>query len=66
MIWDTWLRRRRWEKRLDAELRFHLEQLINDYISAGLGREEARQRAYREFGAVELTKDECRDQRPFP
>ncbi len=56
MIWDTWLRRRRWEKRLDADLRVHLEQLINDYISAGLGREEARQRAYREFGAVELTK----------
>ena len=51
------------EQRLDAELEFHLEQQIADYIAAGLTREEARCRARREFGGVELYKEECRDTR---
>jgi len=61
---DLWLGRRGWERRMDAELRFHLESQIEDYVSQGLSREEAELRARREFGAVELAKDECRDQRP--
>ena len=64
MMWDSWFRRRRWERRMDAELRFHLDSQISDYMSQGLSREDAELRARREFGAVELTKDECRDQRP--
>ncbi len=64
MKWDSWFRRRRWERRMDAELRFHLDSLIGDYMGQGLSREEAELRARREFGAVELAKDECRDQRP--
>ncbi len=64
MKWDVWFSRRRWERRMDAELRFHLENQIDDYLSQGLGREEAEMRARREFGALELAKDECRDQRP--
>ncbi|MGH9673956.1 MAG: permease prefix domain 1-containing protein, partial [Bryobacteraceae bacterium] len=65
MMWDAWLRRRRWERRLDAEMRFHLEQQVRDSVRAGMTPEEARRKAMREFGAVELAKDECRDQRPF-
>jgi len=49
---------------MDAELRFHFESQIDDYVSQGLSREEAEVRARREFGALELAKDECRDQRP--
>lgn len=64
MRWDSWFRRRRWETRMDAELQFHLQSQISDYVSQGLSREEAELRARREFGAVELAKDECRDQRP--
>src|SRR5258708_22486697 len=64
MNWDSWLKRRRWEARMDAELRFHLHSQISDYVSQGLSQEEAEMRARREFGAVELAKDECRDQRP--
>lgn len=64
MIWDSWFRRRRWETRMDAELRFHLHSLISDYVDEGLSEKEAELRARREFGAVELAKDECRDQRP--
>jgi putative ABC transport system permease protein len=48
---------------MDAEFRFHLESQIREYISQGLNREEAELRARREFGPMELAKDECRDQR---
>ena len=65
MKWDAWLRRRRWERRMDAEMRFHLDCQVEDYISQGLSRGEAERRARREFGAVDLAKDECRDQRPL-
>jgi putative ABC transport system permease protein len=65
MRWDFWLRGSRWERRMDKELRFHLEQQIRDNISAGLDAKEARAKAYRDFGAIELVKEECRDQRPI-
>lgn len=65
-MWNAWFRRRRWEQSLDAELRFHLEQMIEDSIAAGLSPDEARRRARRDLGSFELAKDECRDQRPFP
>ncbi|MEX2260651.1 MAG: ABC transporter permease [Bryobacteraceae bacterium] len=64
MRWDSWFKRRHWEGQMDAEFRFHLESQINDYVTQGLGREAAESRARREFGALELAKDECRDQRP--
>jgi putative ABC transport system permease protein len=64
MKWDSWFKRRRWEARMDAELGFHLQSQISDYVSHGLSQEEAERRARLEFGAVELAKDECRDQRP--
>jgi predicted permease len=48
---------------MDDELRFHLDQQIRDYMDSGLSRTEAERRARREFGTLELTKDECRDQR---
>jgi predicted permease len=49
---------------MDAELQLHLEQQVADYVRQGLSREEAEVRARREFGAIELAKDECRDERP--
>jgi putative ABC transport system permease protein len=49
------------EKHLDAELRFHLEQQIADYISAGMKPEDARRRARLEFGGMDQVKEECRD-----
>jgi hypothetical protein len=66
MLWDALFRKVRWERRLDAEMRFHLAQQVQDYVAQGLSREEAQQRAYREFGGIELSKEECRDQTPFP
>ena len=57
------LRRRNWERSMDTELRFHLDQQINEYMGRGLSRAEAERRARQEFGTLELAKDECRDQR---
>jgi predicted permease len=54
-------RRARTEKRLDAELRFHLEQQIADYVASGLSPEEARRHARLEFGRLDQVKEECRD-----
>jgi predicted permease len=48
---------------MDAELRFHLDQQIRDYLERGLSRAEAERRARQEFGTLDLAKDECRDQR---
>jgi len=60
-----WLRRlfhgRVAEQRLDAELRFHLEQRIRDYIASGLSPDEARRQANLAFGGFEQVKQDCRE-----
>lgn len=47
---------------MDAEFRFHLETRIRVYVDQGFSPQEAELRARREFGPVELAKDECRDE----
>jgi putative ABC transport system permease protein len=54
-------RRARTERQLDAELRFHLEQQIADYIESGMTPDEARRRARLEFGGLDQVKEDCRD-----
>jgi macrolide transport system ATP-binding/permease protein len=52
MHWyQRFFRRRFMEKKLDAELRFHLEEQIADYVAAAMTPEEANRRARLEFGA---------------
>ena len=70
MLWKRvrrWMgamaRRSRREREMDAELRFHVEGLVEDLVGRGLGREEAGRRAQMEFGGVERAKEECRDAR---
>jgi predicted permease len=62
-----WLRRlfrkEQSEKQLDAELRFHLERQISDYIAAGMAPEEARRCARLAFGGLEAIKQETREAR---
>ncbi|MGE0040850.1 MAG: ADOP family duplicated permease [Vicinamibacterales bacterium] len=53
--------RRRGEQRMDAELQFHLDALADDYVRQGVDRAEAERLARRDFGPLELAKDECRD-----
>ena len=57
------LRRDAAERELSEELRYHLEQKTREFVAAGLTLEEARRKAMREFGGVELSKENCRDAR---
>ena len=57
------LRRKAVEAELDEELRFHLEQQVEKYVQGGLSREQAKRRAWMEFGGLEQAKEECRDAR---
>src|SRR5271155_472672 len=56
-------RRHRHERQLDAEIRFHIDRMAQDYVSRGIAPEVARRRARIEFGGAEQIKEECRDVR---
>lgn len=51
------------EQDLHDEIRYHLEQKAQEFIAQGLGPEEARYAALREFGGIEQAKEKCRDAR---
>jgi macrolide transport system ATP-binding/permease protein len=51
------------EQELDAELRFHVEQQIEENLAAGMPPAEARYAAYRTIGSVAQVEEECRDMR---
>src|SRR2546426_6197458 len=55
--------RKRGERELDDEVRFHLEMQIEDNLKAGMNPAEARRAALRSFGAVEPMKETYREQR---
>ncbi|MGA7785934.1 MAG: ABC transporter permease, partial [Candidatus Acidiferrales bacterium] len=59
----TILRRARTDSEMDAELRFHLAARANDLIKQGVSPQDAARRARIEFGAIESTREECRDER---
>lgn len=56
-------RRRRVEQELNEELRFHLDQMVEEHIGKGKSPAEAHQAALRELGGVDQFKEECRDAR---
>ena len=56
-------RRRQVERELDDEIRYHLEQQIEENVARGMTPEEARFAALRAFGGVEYRKEKLRDQR---
>ncbi len=51
------------ESHMDTELQFHINAYAEDLIRKGIPQDEAFRRAKLEFGGVELTKEECREQR---
>src|SRR5207245_5892504 len=55
--------RPRVEQELDDELRFHLEQQIEENIARGMTHEEARYAARRSVGGLAQITEECRDMR---
>ena len=57
--------RKRLERELDEEVRFHLEMQIEDNLKAGMNPAEARYAALRSFGAIEPMKETYRERRTF-
>src|SRR5690242_13230944 len=53
-------KRSRIEQELQKELRFHLDQQIEENIAAGMSREEARYAALRTIGNIGNIQEECR------
>jgi putative ABC transport system permease protein len=54
-------RRRKTEREMDAEMRFHLEMETAENIRRGMSEEDARLAALRSFGGVEQVKEAYRD-----
>ncbi len=57
------LGRRRMERDMDAELRFHVSSYTEDLVRSGMPRGEAERRARIEFGNFEPLKEDCRQAR---
>jgi predicted permease len=55
--------RRRQEREMDEEVRYHIEMETRRNVETGLSEAEARRRAVRDFGGVERHKDDMRDER---
>src|SRR5262245_32900510 len=64
-FWNLF-RRKRLERELDAELRYHIESLEAEYRARGLSPYEAHLSARRDFGGSEHIRDAYRDQRGIP
>lgn len=56
-------RKNEMEREMDSELRFHLDMEAKKNMQRGMSEKEARLAALRSFGGVELTKEQCRDER---
>ena len=59
--WKSRSSKRPLETQLDAEIRFHIEELTEANIAAGLTPEEARRKAMLEFGGKDQITEELRD-----
>jgi len=59
-------RKRRLDRELDEELRFHFDAQIEQNLCQGRTPRQARDEARRSFGGVEQAKEAYRDQRGIP
>jgi predicted permease len=56
-------RRRDFEDGMSEELRFHVEQYVNELVRSGMSPEKAARLARMEFGSLDTVKEDCREQR---
>ena len=56
-------RRQQADDELDEELRYHIEQKTEQYLTKGFDPPEARRRAMLEMSGIERSKEECRTMR---
>src|SRR5436190_17546689 len=57
------MRSSREETEMQQELALHVEQLTREYIASGMSEADAHRAARREFGSLEVIKEQCRDMR---
>src|SRR5215470_1981548 len=55
--------RRRMEDEMDAEMRLHIRDFVEDRVRSGASRAEAERSALMEFGSIQGFKEECREAR---
>jgi putative ABC transport system permease protein len=60
-----YLRRDRFDRELEEEMRFHLEMKAEENLAAGISQEEARYAARRQFGNQTLLREVSRDMWSF-
>ncbi len=56
-----YLRRERFDRELEEEVRFHLEMKAEEYVAAGMRPEEARRAALRQFGNETRLRESSRE-----
>ena len=61
--WQRLRNKDRLERELDAELRYHFDREVTDYVRMGMSDEEARRRARLDLGGEDPLKESCRDAR---
>jgi putative ABC transport system permease protein len=61
--WRALFRKRQVERELEDELSFHLEREAAQNLRDGMNPNDARYSALKSFGALERSKEECRDAR---
>jgi putative ABC transport system permease protein len=59
--WKSLFPKRASDTQMNSELRFHIDELTEEYIAAGMPPEEARRRATLDFGGQENFKEQVRD-----
>jgi putative ABC transport system permease protein len=59
--WKSLFPKRASDAQMNSELRFHIDELTDENIAAGMSPGEARRRAMLEFGGQEKCKEEVRD-----
>jgi predicted permease len=58
-------KRDKFEQELDDELRYHLERDAEQNLKFGMNRDESQYAAFKAFGNLDRSKEECRDARGF-
>ncbi len=56
-------RRRDFEDGMSEELRFHIEQYVDELVRSGMSPEKAARFARMELGSLDTVKEDCREQR---
>lgn len=59
--WESLFRKRALDAQLSSEVRFHIDELTDANVAAGMPPEEARRRAVLEFGGNEQIKEDLRN-----